>query len=255
MISYVYNKVVEGQLRDLGVREGDILLVHSSIKALRLNDLTIEALIKTIENVLGEKGTLLMPALCYKSVDGYINNTFSVKDTPSDVGALSECFRKMSGVMRSLHPTHSVCAKGRFAKELLETHYLDQTPCGINSPFRLLNEMGGHILFLGCGLKPNTSMHGVEELVAPDYLYDEAVQYKLFNVNREKSYKYYKKHGFKDTIQCYDRIEALLEEGTELKKGKVLEAECYLISAKAMWKKAANALQEDEYYFVDTKKS
>ena len=81
------------------------------------------------------------------------------------------------------------------------------------------------------------------------------LQYKLFNVNREKSYKYYKTHGFKNTIQCYDRIEALLEEGTELKKGKVLEAECYLINAKAMWKKAMDILREDEHYFVDVKKS
>ena len=32
---------------------------------------------------------------------------------------------------------------------------MDQTPCGPNSPFRLVNEMGGHILFLGCGLNPN----------------------------------------------------------------------------------------------------
>jgi aminoglycoside 3-N-acetyltransferase len=255
VIGYVYNKAMEEQLRDLGVREGDILLVHSSIKALGLKDLKIESLIKSIENVLGEKGTLLMPTLSYKSVDGNNNDTFSVKDTPSDVGVLSECFRKMDGVVRSLHPTHSVCAKGRFAKELLENHHLDQTPCGPNSPFRLVNEMGGHILFLGCGLNPNTSMHGVEELVEPDYLYGDMLQYKLFNVNREKSYKYYKTHGFKNTIQCYDRIEALLEEGTELKKGKVLEAECYLINAKAMWKKAMNRLREDEHYFVDVKKS
>ena len=95
-------------------------------------------------------------------------------------------------------------------------------------------------------------MHGVEELIEPDYLYGEMLQYKLFNVNREKSYKYYKTHGFKNTIQCYDRIEALLEEGTELKKGKVLEAECYLINAKAMWKKAMDILREDEHYFVET---
>ena len=89
MIGYVYNKAMEEQLRDLGVREGDILLVHSSIKALGLKDLKIESLIKSIENVLGEKGTLLMPTLSYKSVDGNNNDTFSVKDTPSDVGALS----------------------------------------------------------------------------------------------------------------------------------------------------------------------
>lgn len=255
MVSYICGKTIEEQLKELGVKQGDILLVHGSMKALGQNDLKIEVLIKSIETVLGEKGTLLIPALSYESVDGIKNDTFSIKDTPSDIGALSECFRKMNGVIRSVHPTHSVCARGRFAKELLENHYLDQTPCGPNSPFRLVNEMGGHILFLGCGLKPNTSMHGIEELVEPDYLYGETLQYKLFNANREKSYKYYKTHGFENMEQCYERIEDLLEEGTELKKGKVLEAECYLINAKAMWKKATKALKEDEHYFVDVKTS
>lgn len=251
VISYIYNKTIEEELRELGVKEGDVLLVHASMKSLGYSDLKAEAVIKSIEAVLGEKGTLLMPALSYKTVDGYKNDTFSMKDTPSDVGMLSECFRKMNGVIRSLHPTHSVCARGRFAKELLENHHLDHTPCGPNSPFRLINEMGGHILFLGCGLEYNTSMHGVEELVEPDYLYGDTVQYKLFNANREKSYKYYKTHRFNNMAQRYERLEALLEAGNEIKKGKVLEADCYLLDAKAGWKKAYDAFKQNSYYFVD----
>lgn len=251
MDGYSYNKTIEEQLRQLGVKEGDILLVHASMKSLGHSDLKAETVIKSIQAVLGDKGTLLMPTLSYKGVDGYKNDTFSIKDTPSDVGALSECFRKMEGVIRSVHPTHSVCAKGRFAKELLENHSIDHTPCGPNSPFRLIKEMGGHILFLGCGLECNTSMHGVEELVEPKYLFGDMVQYKIFNATREKTYKYYKTHGFEQVNQCYDRLEKLLEQDVEIKKGKVLEADCCLLEAKAVWKKAQEALKEDSLYFVE----
>lgn len=248
---YNSNKVIEQQLRQLGVKEGDILLVHASLKSLGQPRVKAEMVIKGIETVLGEKGTLLMPTLTYKQVDGYKNDTFSVKDTESEVGMLSECFRRMPGVVRSLHPTHSVCARGRFANELVATHYMDNTPCGPNSPYRLLKEMGGHILIIGCGLEKNTSMHGVEELVQPEYLFGDIIEYKLYNGNREKSFKKYKTHNFQGITQRYDRLKDILEEEKDIKEITILDAQCYLINARTMWKKAYDTMQKNRYYFVD----
>lgn len=253
MEGYNCNKVVEQRLRELGVKEGDILLVHASLKSLGQPGLKAELVIKGIEAILGEKGTLLMPALTYKQVDGYENDIFSIKDTESEVGMLSECFRKMPGVVRSLHPTHSVCARGRFAQELVGNHYMDNTPCGPNSPYRLIKEMGGQILLIGCGLEKNTSMHGVEELINPEYLFGDMIEYKLYNVNREKSYRGYRIHNFANVNQRYDRLQEVLVEGTEIKKATVFDAECYLINAKAMWKKAYDTMKEDEMFFVETR--
>ncbi|MFP6646122.1 MAG: AAC(3) family N-acetyltransferase, partial [Candidatus Latescibacterota bacterium] len=46
-------------------------------------------------------------------------------------------------------------------------------------PLRKLRDLGGQLLFLGCGLRPNTSMHGVEELVEPPYLFGDDITYTL----------------------------------------------------------------------------
>lgn len=243
-------KVIANQLESLGVKKGGILLVHSSMRALGEVDGGIETLIKGIKLALGPDGTLLMPALSYKYVDGEIEDTFSVKDTSVNIGAIPEYFRKMPGVIRSIHPTHSVCGEGKYAQELLGRHEQDHTPCGPNSPFKLLSQLGGQILFIGCGLKPNTSMHGIEELVEPEYLFKDEFQYKLFNENREKRYAYYTRHNFEGVEQRYDRLNEVLDEN-DLKVGRLLEAECHLVEAGPMWKKVLDVLKEDSMYFVD----
>ncbi|MCK5372591.1 MAG: aminoglycoside N(3)-acetyltransferase, partial [Cyclobacteriaceae bacterium] len=50
--------------------------------------------------------------------------------------------------------------------------------------------------------------------------------------------------------QRYDRIENILNDH-ELIKGKVLEADCYLMNAKALWTKAFEKLKENPLYFVE----
>ena len=40
------------------------------------------------------------------------------------------------GVVRSLHPTHSVAACGAQASELVRHHHKDRSPVGSHSPFR-----------------------------------------------------------------------------------------------------------------------
>src|SRR5690606_7869867 len=102
---------------------------------------------------------------------------FDLVRTPSNVGTLAEYFRTRPGTIRSLHPTHSICGTGKRTAELLADHARDFTPCGPHSPLTKLPEVGGQILMLGCSLRPNTSMHGVEELVEPPYLFGPDVPY------------------------------------------------------------------------------
>ena len=54
-------------LLELGVKPGDMVLVHSSMKALG-TECAPEEIIDAMEEVLGEEGTLLMPALTYENV-------------------------------------------------------------------------------------------------------------------------------------------------------------------------------------------
>ena len=164
-------------LAGLGVRKPGTLLVHSSLKSLGNLPDGPETAVEGLLEALGSEGTLLMPALSYATVKEE-NPVFDILNTPSCVGALTEFFRKRNGTIRSVHPTHSVCGIGHSAVRMLGGQFHDVTPCGENSPYFKLREKAGQILFLGCGLKPNTSMHAVEELVEPPYLYDGWVDYR-----------------------------------------------------------------------------
>jgi aminoglycoside 3-N-acetyltransferase len=240
-------------LLQLGVQPAGILLVHTSLRSLGMAaeipnwpELVISALLEA----LGSAGTLLMPALSYAFV-GTAQPVFDVRQTPSCVGTLPEAFRTRAGTLRSLHPTHSVCAVGKRAAELLSGHENDHTPCGENSPFSRLPRVAGQVLFLGCGMRPNTSMHAIEEHVEPPYLYSNEKDYQIIHADGSVSAMRVRSHGFRDWEQRYERLERLLPSG--LHQGLVLQAQCHLVEAAAMWPAALSALRQDPFFFVERK--
>lgn len=237
-------------LAALGVRRGGLLLVHSSLKSLGRVPGGPETVIDGLMQAVGPAGTLLLPALSYKFVTPK-SPVFDVRATKSCVGAIPESFRVRAGTLRSVHPTHSVAALGGRAQDLLGDHLEDSTPVGAHSAFAKLRDLDGQLLFLGCGLEPNTSMHGVEELVEPPYLFDPPIEYRLTLADGKTINKWYRPHGFAGVIQRYDRMEELLEPDGALKAGPVLEAKAHLMDSAPMWERAAAALRRDPWFFVD----
>ncbi len=233
-------------LRALGVRPGGLLLVHSSYKSLGPEAGGLEAVLVGLRLALGGEGTLLFPALSYMAV-GREQPVFDVQTTPSCVGALPEAFRRLPGVVRSLHPTHSVCAQGPRAGELTKGHEKDSTPCGGESPFRRLTEWGGQILLLGCGLLPNTTMHTIEELADAPYLFEpEPLEYTLIGYDGRAQKAVHQRHNH--FPQHYDRVrEPLLGHG--LREGAVLQAQCHLFEAEALRECALGMLKQNPYAF------
>jgi aminoglycoside 3-N-acetyltransferase len=57
-------------------------------------------------------------------------------------------------------------------------------------------------------------------------------------------------HNFEGWVQRYDRLAEIVDRGA-LRSGSVLQADCYLIEAAAMWSAAHKKLQEDPLFFVD----
>lgn len=245
-----YYRIKEDLSRS-GIRPGDELLIHSSFKSLGGVEGGIETLIEAIISYLGDRGTLLMPALSFATVNNPESNfTFDILNTPSCVGAVTEVFRKHGGALRSMHPTHSVAALGYRQREYTEGHYLDNTPVGEHSPFYLLSQRGGKVLMLGCGTGSNTSVHGIEQMARVPYvLSDEPREYTLIDaagVARKKEY-YYHYIGQRGFIQRYGRLENLME----YRKFKILAADCNLIDSAQMWRVGLKKLAEDAYYFVE----
>ncbi len=242
-------------LQALGLQAGDTVMMHSSFKSLGGIEGGAAGVFEGLERVLGENGTLILPAFSYSSVN-YENSLFDREATPSCVGYLPEYFRtQVPGVIRSMHATHSCSLKGKLAEELAEGHELDLTPVGANSPMAKLPKVGGKILILGSHPDRNTALHGIEEMVKVPYVldYDRPIAYVLRDGERvieQSALRHYFKREHCTYLQCYGRILSLLSK-EECLKGKVLDAQCYLMSAKAVWEKGCAKLQEDPYYFVD----
>ncbi len=237
------------ELLTIGLHPGGVVLVHSSYHALGPVPGGAETVVRGFLRALGAEGTLLMPALSYNFVN-VRQPLFDVRATPSNVGYLPEYFRTRFGTLRSLHPTHSVCGVGARAALLLGQHGKDITPCGEHSPFSRLREVAGQVCFLGCGLRPNTSMHAVEEHVVPPYLFGPDITFRLREPNGREHEQLYHTHGFMGIQQRYDRLADLLGPDA-LHTGHCLHAHTYILDAPPMWEAALTALRGDPFALVD----
>jgi len=176
----------------LGVKKGSVVFIHSSTGNMNLG-FPAYKMLSIILEVIGEEGTALFPChqLTTKSTYALQNNIpFDVKKTPSDVGLLPELVRFHKKAVRSLHPTNSVVAIGKYADELTREHHLDIYPCGIHSPYYKITEYDGIILGLGVSIDVLTFVHTIEDIMKdnfPVFARDEEIYHgKIVNEYKEE---------------------------------------------------------------------
>ena len=149
----------------MGLREGDGVFLHSSLSRFGEIEGGSGTVLEALEEVVGPNGLIAMPA--FPLVGGtleYLSTepVFDVRNTPSTMGSLTERFRSSPGVVRSLHPTHSVAARGPGAEELVEGHAEAATPFGEGTPFARMIDRGMVQLWFGVGLRIFTLYHAFE---------------------------------------------------------------------------------------------
>ncbi len=250
-MNIIKKETISYDLEKLGLKAGDMVMVHSSLSSLGgYVEGGYDAIIDAFMDLLGSDGTLLMPALSYTEVNRS-KSVFDIKNTPSCAGTLTEHFRLRDKVIRSMHPTHSVCALGKYAREITKNHHSDFTPVGPNSPFTLLPSYGGKILMLGCGLKPNTFMHSVEETAEVPYVFShDPVEYTCRLSDETEVKALHLRHGFDGYEQAYDRIIGVLNR-KDYSLNKVEKAKSYLFDSRILLEKALATLKDNPYYFVE----
>lgn len=149
------------QLGEAGIpREGTVLM-HSSMKSIGQVEGGADTVLDALADYMKE-GLLVLPTHTWSYINAE-NPRFSVEESPSCVGILTELFRKRPGVIRSLHPTHSVAALGRDAAAFVEGAERYDTPCHRESPWGKLLDRKAAILLVGVDLRRNTFIHGIEE--------------------------------------------------------------------------------------------
>lgn len=162
---------IRNSFDQVGLENGDTVMLHCDAMVTAQfppapNAKRFDLLVDTLEEVLGEDGTLVLPTFTYSFTQG---DVFDIRHSPSSVGAISEFFRTRSGVVRSSDPLFSVAAKGRHAAKFADSNNED---CfGKGSAFDLLLALDGKVLCLGCSLDRVTFVHYVEQRRGVDYRY------------------------------------------------------------------------------------
>lgn len=158
----MYTKTdLQRDIAALGIKPGDTLLVHSSMTAVGEVEHGAHTVLDAFIDYM-KPGLLIFPTHTWAQMDEQ-HAIFDPLTESSCVGVLSNLFLRRPGVVRSWHPTHSVAALGADAASYTAGEEQWDTPCPRGGCWGKLYDRAAKILFLGCSLKSNTFMHGVEE--------------------------------------------------------------------------------------------
>lgn len=223
-------------IKNIGIKPTDTLLVHSSMKAIGKVEGGADTVLDAFIEYLQDEGLLVFPTHTWEQInDEY--NVFNPLTEPSCVGILTNLFMKRPGVIRSLHPTHSVAAIGKDAAEYTAGEEQFDTPCPRKGCWGKLYDRKAKILFLGCNLKKNTFIHGVEEWNnIPDRLMEKPRHLKIIAPDGRVIDRPFRSHYFSggDISYNYDKILPPFLHYGIAKKGKIGDAESYLCDAVGM---------------------
>ncbi|MCJ8331013.1 MAG: AAC(3) family N-acetyltransferase [Lentisphaeria bacterium] len=154
----VTRKSLEQDLRKLGIKAGDRIMVHSSFKKLGLERGSPATIVQALKNVITAKGTIAMPVFTFSFSE---DSAYSYHSSPSKVGAVTEAFKKSPGVKWTHQPSHSMAAWGQDAIPFLDGGNLIR-PYDFQGPFGNIYKWDFKILMLGCGLAANSTLHAIE---------------------------------------------------------------------------------------------
>lgn len=169
---------IVADLRALGVRAGDLVMAHASLKAIGPVEGGAVGVVEALDRAVGPTGTVLM-VLGAKDEHDWVNRRpeaerarllrgarpFDAATTRAEpeVGMLAEVLRRQPGTRVSDHPEGRFGARGRLAQELVAKVPWDDY-YGPGSPLDRLVDQGGRVLRLGADLDTVTLLHLAEYL-------------------------------------------------------------------------------------------
>lgn len=166
-------------LIELGLKAGDIVIVHSSMSKIGWITGTSVAVINALMEVLTTEGTLVMPTFStdYTDPENWQNPpvpeewkpiirdhlpAYNPKITPTrGMGRIPETFRNYPDTIRSEHPQCSFTAWGKHKSFICSEHNLSPV-FGKKSPLEKLYKLEAKILLIGVDHGNNTSLHYAE---------------------------------------------------------------------------------------------
>lgn len=249
-----FEQLVDG-FRNLGVMQGDTLLVHSSYKSFGEVDGGPATVNRALEAALGtdKDGTLIMPTFNFDFNKG---EAWDVRTTPSKMGVLTELVRKDPRAKRVFHPFYSFAILGKHAEMLGSLRY--KSAYERNSVFGKLRDLDGKIMVIG--LSYNNSMtffHHIEQMEGVDYRFLKQFTGQVTDENGNTytdSFEMLVRDIDKGVLTMVDPMGALMEEKGVIKSAKIGEADVKLMKANEVYEFTAREMRRDPHLLYQIEK-
>ena len=162
-------------LDDIGIKQGDHLLMSSSLMPLGIPEgglkTGVPAIIDLILEMIGEQGTLVAPTF---TLDFPHHQNYHYLKTPSvAMGVLNEAIRTHEHASRTRHPISSLSAIGYHRDALYGL--LTPSAYAKDSAYDFIYQQDFKILLLATDGRPVTLSHFAEEQAQVPYRYDKEI--------------------------------------------------------------------------------
>jgi aminoglycoside 3-N-acetyltransferase len=189
-------------IKSLGVKKGSNLLIHSAYGPFKGRGYSPREIVDEILNLIGNEGTLAMPAMPHFSnkkelvhpndkIDLAQVYLYDVAKSPISTGVLPTVLHEMKDSVRSRHPINSMVAIGPLKELLINDNLLgrDPLPCGINSSWKRTVDHDFRIISLGTDFMHSaTSIHINEDTSEDPWIKDNWYNPKKFIIKDGEFY-------------------------------------------------------------------
>jgi len=241
------------QLREMGIKPTDNLLVHSSMKSLGMVQGGADTVLDSLQEAVPE-GLLILPTHTWKQMSEEYN-VFDPETEPVCVGILPELFRKRPGVVRSLHPTHSVAVYGAGAGDYIKGEENCTTPCPPSGCWGRLKDINAKILLLGVTHTRNTYIHSIEESFdIPERFTEKPTRFHVKmpdgSVKAVDMYRHYNRID-PHISEHYDVMKEGYETTGAAKTVRLGDAQCILCEAAKLYEVTGRILMKEANCFME----
>jgi aminoglycoside 3-N-acetyltransferase len=226
----------------LGLKAGDIVLVHSSYKSLGGVAGGPQTIIDALLEVLTPEGTLIMPTFNFNFNKG---EPWDVRNTPSHMGVITELVRTNPNSRRVFHPFYSFAILGKLKDELTRIRYKDSY--GVDSIFMQLRKLDAKIMIIGLSYTHSmTFFHHIEQMEGVDYRFIKAFTGEVTDENGNTytdTFTMLVRDIDKGVLTEVDPMGAVLEQRGVVTVRKIGEADVKLMKANDVYRVTAEEMK------------
>jgi aminoglycoside 3-N-acetyltransferase len=172
-----FEKVIQ-YLKKIGIKKGDILIVHSAFRPLKGAHLSPKDIVNKLIDLVGNTGTLVMPVIrkysespsekeaLTASID-HINFTYDVKNSKVWTGIIAKTLMGFENAVTSRFPINTITAIGKHSLEMTKNNLDGDLPAANdeNSPWYYCTLNNAWVISLGTDLAHSLTMiHTAEDV-------------------------------------------------------------------------------------------